>query len=91
MSGHHRLAITAGRNACKENALRPVLAKWHPLLQDWENRKPADVSAAEHERQWERAAELRQELSRVREALRQYATLLEQAAGVPSLVIDRPA
>ena len=27
------------------NVLRPVLAKWHPLLQDYENARLAGVSA----------------------------------------------
>jgi hypothetical protein len=72
--------------------LRPVLASWHPLLQDWENQKLAAVSPLAHEQQWDRAAELRQELNAVRDVLREYALLLEKAAGVPqSLIIDRPA
>src|SRR5262245_62029083 len=32
--------------------LRPVLAKWHPLLHDYESRRQSSVSAFEHEKRW---------------------------------------
>jgi len=70
--------------------LRPILAKWHPLLQDYESTRPQHVSIVEHERQWERYAELRQEIEQVRIALADYATLLAKVAGVPSLIIEEP-
>jgi hypothetical protein len=56
-------------------ALRPVLAKWHPLLLDYEPHKDAAVSALEHEQRWERAEELRTVLNNVRLILLQYTQL----------------
>ncbi len=66
--------------------LRPVLAKWHPLLLDYEHRKDARVSASEHEQRWERAEELRQVLNDVRTVLLQYTTLLADISHVPTAV-----
>jgi hypothetical protein len=63
--------------------LRPVLARWHPLLVDYESRRPPDVSQAEHERAWVRSDELRAELEDVRRSLLDYAALLAEVAGVP--------
>ncbi len=73
--------------AVLNGVLRPVLAKWHPLLLDYENTKPSSTSAVEHERQWEKGAELRQELNNIRRVLIEYANLLANVAGVPSLII----
>jgi hypothetical protein len=69
--------------------LRPVLAKWHPLLLDYEDRKQENVSAKEHERNWEKHEELRQVLNDVRLILIEYAKLLAQVADVPLLIIER--
>lgn len=80
--------------AVLNGALRPLLAKWHPLLSDWESKKPDDKSPVEWEREWKNKQgndlniELRQELNRVREALVQYTNLLAEVAGVPSLIIE---
>jgi hypothetical protein len=71
--------------------LRPLLDRWHLLLQEWESRKPAEVSLPAHEQSWDRAIELRQELTQVRAVLGQYAALLEKAAGVPPLPILTPS
>lgn len=65
--------------------LRPVLSKWHPLLQDWESRRPATTSPAEHERAWSEAAALRKEIAKVRENLTVYANLLAEAAAIDPL------
>jgi hypothetical protein len=70
--------------------LRPVLAKWHPLLLDYENGRETSVSHLEHERRWDKYEELREELGNVRGVLTEYANLLAQVAGVPSLVIEEP-
>ncbi len=67
-------------------ALRPVLAKWHPLLLAHEEAKPDSVSSVEHERNWDKNAELRQVLDETRDILIEYANTLSQAAGVESLV-----
>ncbi len=74
--------------------LRPVLAKWHPLLLDHEANRASDRSQVDHERGWPRAAELRSVLADVRGSLEQYANLLACAAGAPPLhghVADSPA
>jgi hypothetical protein len=65
--------------------LRPLLAKWHPLLSDWESRRPSDVSQLEHERRWPENAGLREELDAIRPTLSQYAAMLADAARVPRL------
>jgi hypothetical protein len=68
-------------------ALRPVLAKWHPLLKDWEHTRDPSVSELQHERNWARTAELRQALHDTRHILQEYTTLLAQVAGIPPLVV----
>ena len=62
--------------------LRPVLAKWHPLLLAHEN----SIGA---EKLWEQHDKLREELNEVRTILITYADLLAKVAGVPSLVVDK--
>jgi hypothetical protein len=65
--------------------LRPLLARWHPLLQDHEARRPEGISTLAHEQAWEHEAELRGELERVRVALVDYANVLAEVAGVEPL------
>lgn len=74
--------------AILNTVLRPVLAKWHPLLLDYESKREKNTSATEHERNWERCEELRQVLNDVRYILIEYADLLAQVADVPLLIID---
>lgn len=62
--------------------LRPFLAKWHPILKAYEEHKPADRSAVEHERSWSRENEFRQELNRIREQMSIYVDALAKIAGV---------
>jgi hypothetical protein len=69
--------------------LRPVLAKWHPLLLDYESKKTKDISQVEHENLWDRNQELRTELNQVRHILVEYAKILAEVAKVPLLIIDR--
>jgi hypothetical protein len=75
--------------AILNTVLRPVLAKWHPLLLDYEDRRQENVSVKEHERNWEKHEELRQVLNDVRLILIEYAKLLAQVADVPLLIIER--
>jgi len=75
--------------AVLNTVLRPVLARWHPLLLDYENTRDSSVSPLEHERKWEKYEELRQVLNDVRNVLIEYADLLAQVAGVPSLIAER--
>lgn len=65
--------------------LRPFLAKWHPLLRQYEDQRAQGVSIVEHERRWERAAELRRELEVLRVNLVGYADILAAACEVPAL------
>lgn len=67
--------------------LRPVLAKWHPLLLDYESTKESSVSPLKHERQWDKNEELRGVLNDVRGVLIEYANLLAQVIDIPSLII----
>lgn len=67
-------------------AIRPVLAKWHPLLQAHEASRPQERSAAEHEAGWDRSAELRGVLETLRVTLVEYANLLAFVAGVEPLI-----
>jgi len=75
--------------AILNTVLRPVLAKWHPLLLDYESTKDSTLSPLEHERQWEKYEELQQVLNDVRSVLIEYAELLAQVAGVPPLNVER--
>jgi len=65
--------------------LRPLLAKWHPLLEAYEKKRPAPVSIAEHERAWEHAEALRTEIEQVRQTLIQYADVLAEVSEVSKL------
>jgi len=67
-------------------AVRPLLARWHPLLEDYEARRPEERSVVEHEAAWERAAELREALEELRSGLLEYANLLATVAGVEPLI-----
>lgn len=69
-------------------ALRPLLAKWHPLLKDYEERRPSSVGILEYERKWEKYAELRQEIASTRHALLTYASTFAKLAGTSSLITD---
>ncbi len=71
--------------------LRPVLAKWHPLLLDHESSREKGVSPLEHETRWDKYEELRNVLAETRLVLTDYANLLGGVAGVPSLIFERPA
>lgn len=71
--------------AVLNTVLRPLLSHWHPLLLDYANRRPTDVSAAVWESAWEHNPSLRRSLAKARRYLISYAELLADAAGVPSL------
>lgn len=75
--------------AILNTVLRPVLAKWHPMLLDYESTKSGSVSPLEHERQWDKHDELRQVLNDVRGTLIEYTNLLAEVAEVPPLIIQR--
>jgi len=75
--------------AILNTVLRPVLAKWHPLLLDYESTKESSISPVEHERKWDKNEELRGVLNDVRDVLIEYANLLAQVTDVPSLIIQK--
>ena len=62
--------------------LRPVLAKWHPLLLEWECEHSGSSNSIQHESNWARAGEMRDELGELRDNLRVYADALAKIAGV---------
>lgn len=62
--------------------LRPFLVKWHPILKNYEERKPSDVTTVDHERAWEKATKLREELEQVRYQMTIYVNALAQIAGI---------
>lgn len=61
--------------------LRPFNSKWHPFLQAHEQERPPDVSPSEHERNWERYQEMRQELVELQKQIEVYADVLAEIAG----------
>lgn len=67
-------------------AIRPFLSKWHPLLSAHENTRNPDDSPVEHEGKWNKNIEVRDDLSRLNASLTEYAKLLADAAGIPSMV-----
>lgn len=71
------------------NIIRPVLAYWHPVLSDYENTKPDDISLLQHEKNWKQNKELRQVLNDVRFVLIEYSNILAQVAGIPNLLDER--
>ncbi|MFN0179285.1 MAG: hypothetical protein ACKVZ0_10840, partial [Gemmatimonadales bacterium] len=68
-------------------AVRPLLARWHPLLEDWEAQRPLTTSRRDHERAWAHHDDLRAEISAVRSVLTDYAWILAQACEAPALMI----
>lgn len=76
-----RVAVTV-----LNQSLRPFLTKWHRELADYEARRDPATPAGAHEGSWERYAEIRSELTRLHTSLRQYADLLAEVAGVPTLL-----
>jgi hypothetical protein len=67
-------------------ALRPLLAVWHPTLAAYEATRPEGRSPVDWERQWSRAAELRDELAATRGLLVAFARTLGEVAGAASLL-----
>jgi hypothetical protein len=65
--------------------LRPLLSKWHPLLQAWETQRPPGMSPKEHEQKWSEEQKLRSELEVLRQNLEQYANVLAEIAGVEKM------
>lgn len=62
--------------------LRPFLVKWHPLLKNYEEKKTPDKTTVDHERAWEYAQKLRDELDEVRQQMVIYVDALAKIAGI---------
>ena len=86
--GADRLSFGYLAVAILNAVLRPTLAKWDPLLLDYESSRNSSVSPLTHERQWGRAEELRRDLNDVRSTMIEFANYLAQVADVPSLIIQ---
>lgn len=72
-------------------ALRPLLAKWHPILEDHENQRPTEISRLQWEQNWEHNTELRGAIDEVRTTLTSYAGLLAEvcdARGMLNVTAD---
>ncbi len=67
------------------DVLRPVLAKWHPALEDYEATRPETTGRGDWERQWERHRECREALVALRADVRAYIDVLGQISGAPGL------
>ena len=61
-------------------AVRPFLSRWHPKLLAWEEGRPKEKSAREHERAWHEEAKCRGELEKLRQGLVTYAETLADLA-----------
>jgi hypothetical protein len=81
--GHLAIGVLHG-------ALRPLLTKWHPELQDWEAARDPETGRTTHEQAWEHFAELHAELAATRATLAELAKLLADVAGVAYLVPELP-
>jgi hypothetical protein len=66
-------------------SLRPLLAKWHPLLEEYESSRPSGRSRLEHERAWSQREALRFEIEACRANLVAYADLLAAVCGIQPL------
>lgn len=69
--------------------IRPVLAKWHPLLKDYEEQRKRNVSIITHEKEWQYHKELRDTLNKTRLDLIEYSLLLAKVANVTPLYEER--
>lgn len=67
--------------------VRPLLAKWHPLLVQHEESRPEGVGAYSHEAAWPEAEEFRRDLGAARDRLEPFARLFETVCDInPSLI-----
>lgn len=66
-------------------AIRPLLAEWHPRLVDHEARRPEGRTRVEWEREWKDHTEARAALADVSRSLDQFAGILGEVCGVASI------
>ncbi len=67
--------------AVLNRGLRPFLAHWHPLLDEWEAERDPGVGRRDHERAWPRREEFRTTLAELRRELEGYAAALAAICG----------
>ena len=67
--------------------VRPLLARWHPLLEQWETDRPTGTSRAAYEDVWPHAGQLGEQLEVTHRRLVDYDDLLTAAAHVPPLAV----
>ncbi len=86
--GLHRLGPSASSSrlpqlvaALINDCLRPFLSTWHPALEVHEAGRPGTMSVIEHERRWERAVDMRNALSALREPLTEITSVLGELSG----------
>jgi hypothetical protein len=77
--GHLAVAIL-------NQVLRPILARWHPALEDYESDRPEGTSRLQWERSWARNAELRADVAEVRTTLLAYAGLLGEVCDAKTIL-----
>ncbi len=65
--------------------LRPFMAKWHLRLLAYEQLRPENIGALEHERDWDYFKEMRKELTELQKQMRIYADVLGQISGAQEL------
>ncbi|MFE2295024.1 TIR domain-containing protein [Streptomyces sp. NPDC059452] len=71
--------------------LRPFLSAWHPALQEHEAARPPGTSPTEHERHWERSAQMRKDLAELRTPLTLTVRELATVCGIDLLApVDPP-
>ncbi|MGD9752036.1 MAG: hypothetical protein AB7W59_13680 [Acidimicrobiia bacterium] len=68
-------------------AIRPILARWHPRLEDWEANRPDGTSRLQHERNWPLHEQLRDQLAQLLPVLNNYAWILAEACDAPALMV----
>lgn len=68
--------------AVLNRGLRPFLAHWHPLLQEWEAKRIDKVSPKEHEKNWPDEQKLRSEVEHLRKELDLYSKALAEIAKI---------
>lgn len=61
--------------------VRPITAKWHPLLKDHEEKRPAHKTPTEHEHDWEHNARARKELEQLQTDMSTFVTMLARMVG----------
>ncbi|MEV5874965.1 toll/interleukin-1 receptor domain-containing protein [Streptomyces sp. NPDC052101] len=63
------------------DTIRPFTTTWHPRLAAYEAGRPADTAPLDHELAWPQAAEMRADLTALREPLRRIAEGLAEISG----------